>query len=145
RTLSLGDSGSDVAEVQRILNIPPIDGDFGPTTEGGVMGFQAAANLDVDGVVGPGTWAALDELDRLASQGEDGPPDAEIDDITQAAITSALARYSWPDRGTTPLGYVVGMALSFGLACKWLAAGESVAAEMAVADHDDPDTDALTW
>jgi len=36
-----------------------IDGDFGEKTEAAVKAFQEKYDLDVDGTVGPATWAAL--------------------------------------------------------------------------------------
>ena len=66
-----GDSGVDVAGVQKSLGLP-IDGEFGPVTKAGVKGFQGACGLARDGVVGPNTWAALDALDaRKAAGGDD--------------------------------------------------------------------------
>jgi len=57
-TVRRGDTGSDVAEVQRRLNIA-VDGIFGPITESAVREFQRSSGLAVDGIVGPLTWAAL--------------------------------------------------------------------------------------
>ena len=60
-TIRKGDYGSDVRLVQDCLNAEPIDGDFGPITEDAVEEFQVEHRLNVDGVVGPQTWAALDK------------------------------------------------------------------------------------
>ena len=50
--------GSDVAEVQRRLNIAA-DGIFGPATKDAVVRFQRLNNLTADGVVGAQTYRAL--------------------------------------------------------------------------------------
>jgi peptidoglycan hydrolase-like protein with peptidoglycan-binding domain len=39
-----------------------VDGIFGTKTESGVKTFQGAQGLDVDGIVGPATWAKIDAL-----------------------------------------------------------------------------------
>ena len=57
-------TGPAVAELQCLLQragITPggIDGNFGPLTESAVIQAQKKFHLDVDGQVGPSTWAAL--------------------------------------------------------------------------------------
>jgi peptidoglycan hydrolase-like protein with peptidoglycan-binding domain len=64
RVLQLGDVGDDVADLQaRLAEIGyytgPIDGDFGPLTEDAVLRFQQDYGLQVDGVAGNQTFAAL--------------------------------------------------------------------------------------
>jgi hypothetical protein len=144
RTLSQGDSGADVAEVQRILGIPA-DGQFGAVTESAVKGYQAACGLGVDGVVGPQTWAALDDLDARKLVGSDGLDQDTISAIMDLADESAIARYSWKDRGKAPKGYTAGVACCFGLAVQLLAEGDEGVAAMAQKDRGDPNTDALSW
>ncbi len=39
-----------------------IDGRFGPQTEAAVKAFQEVSGLEADGIVGPKTWEALDNL-----------------------------------------------------------------------------------
>jgi hypothetical protein len=63
-TIQRGDTGEAVAHAQCILNLGgeydlAEDGDFGPETEAAVKDFQEFWGLEVDGVVGECTWAAL--------------------------------------------------------------------------------------
>jgi peptidoglycan hydrolase-like protein with peptidoglycan-binding domain len=57
--LRIGDKGSDVAEVQQRLGMLEPDGVFGSTMLQAVEAFQAAHQLDPDGLVGPNTFKAL--------------------------------------------------------------------------------------
>lgn len=51
-------TGDDVKALQAALGVAP-DGIFGPDTKLHVANFQAAHNLEIDGIVGPATWSAL--------------------------------------------------------------------------------------
>lgn len=53
-----GEEREDVRELQRRLSLVA-DGLFGARTLAAVIGFQVEHGLDVDGIVGPKTWAAL--------------------------------------------------------------------------------------
>lgn len=62
--LSQGSTGTFVRRLQRALasvgiDPGPIDGIFGTLTDAAVRRFQGAQGLQVDGIVGPRTWAAL--------------------------------------------------------------------------------------
>lgn len=63
RILKRGMNGTDVRELQRLLNVRgaslQLDGDFGPKTEAAVRAFQKARRLSVDGEAGPQTVGAL--------------------------------------------------------------------------------------
>jgi peptidoglycan hydrolase-like protein with peptidoglycan-binding domain len=63
-TLRLGSTGDDVTALQQRLNALGYDagtanGTFNAQTQQAVENFQKAKNISADGVVGPGTWAAL--------------------------------------------------------------------------------------
>ncbi len=62
--LKQGSYGADVITLQRMLNAAGyttgVDGSFGPGTQGTVIEFQQDNNLVADGIVGAGTWAALE-------------------------------------------------------------------------------------
>ena len=61
--ISYGSKGSDVTELQKLLNqngyTLDVDGDFGEKTQAAVKDYQQKNNLDVDGIVGNNTWGAL--------------------------------------------------------------------------------------
>ncbi len=66
QTLSPGDTGSQVKDLQRALAslgylAGKPDGDYGPATQAAVEKFQAAKGLAEDGVVGPQTLTALQQ------------------------------------------------------------------------------------
>ncbi|WP_295586044.1 peptidoglycan-binding domain-containing protein [uncultured Lamprocystis sp.] len=67
-TLRLFDHGLAVSALQRSLcqagAFLVIDGQFGRATEAAVRDLQRAANLAVDGIAGPQTWAALGAATR---------------------------------------------------------------------------------
>lgn len=66
--LQLGSKGPEVIELQKKLlklnyDLSPwgADGDFGQKTDAAVRAFQKKSKLDVDGIVGPNTYAALEK------------------------------------------------------------------------------------
>lgn len=60
-TLSRGAVGPLVLTIQNKLKVPTDTAHtFGPQTEAAVRRFQSDHQLTPDGIVGPGTWAALD-------------------------------------------------------------------------------------
>ncbi len=65
QTLLPGDKGEAVRVMQTLLNAAGIgvtllvDGDMGPKSVGALKVFQTKRHLDVDGVCGKATWAAL--------------------------------------------------------------------------------------
>jgi peptidoglycan hydrolase-like protein with peptidoglycan-binding domain len=72
RSLSLGDRGSDVIQLQQRLNergftVGAADGDFGLATQAAVERFQISQGLTADGIVGPATWSALGIVANLPS------------------------------------------------------------------------------
>jgi len=140
--LEYGDRGEHVAEVQRILAIP-VDGDFGKVTEGAVKGFQAGWGLGADGIVGDKTWERLDVLSERVRIDRTGLTEDEQIAIVALAEHSALASYSWQDRGSAPPGYVAGMALSFAVALTL--EGSPIFHAMAKANSGKTDTDVLAW
>lgn len=63
-TIKRGDRGSAVVLLQQQLLLKD-DGIFGPKTDGAVRDFQTAHELERDGIVGPGTWRAILENERI--------------------------------------------------------------------------------
>ena len=67
KVLKRGDNNDAVMSLQQLLRAvdPSLvpDGDFGPATERAVRKLQRAHDLVVDGIVGPKTLAALEDMD----------------------------------------------------------------------------------
>ena len=64
--LRKGNTGPAVVKLQELLP-KEIDGIYGSTTEALVKYFQRSQGLEVDGVVGEATWAALLDEERAAA------------------------------------------------------------------------------
>jgi len=160
-TLQRGGRGDLVKQIQADLKLDP-DGIFGPNTEAAVRQFQRDQGLVPDGIVGPRTWASLDTLAPPAPAAAPAaarpaaapappapvpaaPAVSPLDQITQLAGASALARFPWKDRGKAPAGYIKGMALAYGrVYCKFKA-GNAAALDMAQKNSGDQARDALAW
>lgn len=81
-TLRKGSKGDNVKQVQNLLlelgyDLPRYgaDGSFGNETDAAVRAFQRDEGLDVDGVIGAKTWAALD---KAISSPEEEQPDSPV-------------------------------------------------------------------
>ncbi len=146
--LATGSWGPDVLTVQSCLEVEPLDGDFGDITGVAVEKFQKDFGLDADGVVGPSTWAKLDEqyelppypvplLSPLTTQ--------RRDQIYAIVDKSKVAKISWKDRGLAPPGYVKGMAIGFATVIRKYLLRHSVTYDMSLANTLDADHDVLTW
>jgi peptidoglycan hydrolase-like protein with peptidoglycan-binding domain len=137
-TLRQGDRGDDVLDMQRMIPqfSGTFDGDFGPVTYDNVVRYQRSRGLEADGICGPQTWEALYEH-RLPVPPPPPPPGAlapeQVATIMRLANESAIAGYSWDDRGVAPTGFTQGIALSFAQTYKKLKAGHPAAVEMAKA------------
>lgn len=80
-TIKLGSKGSEVKKAQQLLiakgyscGTAGADGDFGAATYNAVKKFQAANGLEVDGIVGPKTWAALLKTEQTEPEKEPEKP-----------------------------------------------------------------------
>jgi len=67
------------------------------------------------------------------------------DQILQIVASSAIARYSWKDRGVAPAGYIKGMAMMYARVYCKLKTGDAAATEMAKANTGDDSRDGLAW
>jgi peptidoglycan hydrolase-like protein with peptidoglycan-binding domain len=79
RLLKPGSKGKQVAALQTKLNslgfdAGKADGKFGPRTKAAVIAFQKSHNLRADGVAGPKTLAAIDQIAGPNSPGPEPKP-----------------------------------------------------------------------
>jgi len=71
-TLKRGSTGPEVERIQRVLNVSPADGIFGPVTESAVKSFQRASGIADDGIVGPVTWEYIIARESGGNSGSSG-------------------------------------------------------------------------
>lgn len=106
-SLSIGDSGDNVLEIQKQLMrvrenypaiplIPTIDGRFGASTDAAVRAFQEIFDLPVDGIVGKATWYRLSYIYsaviKLAEVSGEGIP--SIFENTVPGVTISIGERS---------------------------------------------------
>ena len=76
------------------LGICGVDGDFGTATEKAVKEFQRDHNLTQDGVVGPKTWAALQQaVDKLNEKPAEKKYKVTITGLTKARAEELAKQY----------------------------------------------------
>ena len=115
-----GSKGEEVSKIQARLSElghyrGPIDGDYGGGTESATRLFQRAQGLDVDGVVGPATWARLFPGIQIAAPAIASKSLA----YRSLALTGAFETdAAVPDCFAGLSGDFDGQALSFGV-CQW--------------------------
>ena len=88
-TLKRGSSGPDVAELQEFLGMES-DGKFGPITESAVVAFQSANKLVADGIVGPLTFAAIDNAKVKTVKASAGTPVEKTVEAVKGAINETV-------------------------------------------------------
>ena len=102
--IQLGSQGDAAKEVQKLLNSVGYrlaeDGIYGPDTKATVEDFQEKNNLDVDGIVGNDTWAALTSATPVAAL-----VSGAKNNTTKA---SAGTDGKWAAASTTPVAAPVG-------------------------------------
>jgi hypothetical protein len=94
-TLRHGSAGSDVRQLQTILNTLgeniAVDGIFGDGTFSAVCDFQTWKGLEPDGVVGPKTWDAIEQA--MANHAHGSHTRAAVSDgLAPCSAEEALAR-----------------------------------------------------
>jgi peptidoglycan hydrolase-like protein with peptidoglycan-binding domain len=78
KQVSYGSQGSDVTELQKLLNQNgynlSADGIYGSKTQAAVKDYQQKNNLAVDGIVGNNTWGALTKAQNNSNQATPSTP-----------------------------------------------------------------------
>lgn len=108
-TLKKDDKGANVKKAQQLLIAKGYscgsfgaDGDFGDGTLSAVKAFQKANNLEVDGVIGEATWAAL-----LGDTKEDKPIEVKKDNVpAPTPSTTQFDRQKLIDVAMAEVGYL---------------------------------------
>ena len=96
--VSYGSQGSDVTELQKLLNKNGYkldeDGIFGAKTQAAVKDYQQKNNLTVDGIAGEQTWGALTNVSATPTATKSGPTTGSVQ---PSSPTSTTGTYQAPD------------------------------------------------
>lgn len=115
--IKLGDTGPAVKGLQVMLNgysytCGAADGFFGPKTHAAVRAYQTRQGLDVDGIVGPVTWARLTKqtVGRIVTKTEDIPAYKSLVSVRTAQIWTIDGKKTFKvwAQGKSSLEYVRG-------------------------------------
>lgn len=87
--LRRGSKGPEVEKLQKDLGMQQVDGQFGPATEKAVKTFQQTMGLQVDGIVGPNTLAAIEKSKAAGADGSDAKSGAPAGNQTDANQSDA--------------------------------------------------------
>lgn len=94
-----GSKGNSVREAQCKLNAKgaklAVDGKFGPATDKAVRNFQRSKGLEVDGVVGPKTWGALNGKSSGGGGGSSSSRSAKVKKVIAYAEAHKGDPYVW--------------------------------------------------
>jgi len=148
-----GAAASDSAVTEDAANPAVADApDSAADQDAGSSAVAAGGSPESAGNEAAGSPAVVDADTPDSGGDEDAstPPSparspASLDQITQIAAQSEIARYAWKDRGIAPKGYIKGMALVYARVYCKLQAGDAAATEMANASSADGSHDALAW
>lgn len=142
------DERTQIALAQKALeeiaqqSLFPQPGRLDTKTQQALIGFKSQRGLASNAILDTATRTALTgALSRRISVAR--APVGQFDKIIQVAEQSEIARYRWRDRGIAPSGYIKGMALVYARVYCKLKAGDAAAKEMAKANTENLDKDAL--
>ncbi|NQX28694.1 peptidoglycan-binding protein [Microbacteriaceae bacterium VKM Ac-2854] len=113
-TVQNGDTGDAVRGLQVQLNKTgasvEVDGVFGPGTQAAVESYQSSAGLTVDGIVGPATWQALVGAGSgtTPNPGQPGETFATLNEEQLANVRTIIAEGK--NAGVPEYGWVIGIA-----------------------------------
>ena len=99
KEIGYGSQGSDVTELQKLLNNNgynlDVDGIYGDKTQAAVKDYQQKNSLDVDGIVGEKTWGALTAVNTTQPAPSTGTTTTNTPTATPDATATATQPFTY--------------------------------------------------